>query len=76
LRVGEIVRSRNIWMLINCGNPGLENLLPLGEYKVAKTGDGSNRRSPLSVTSRVMNVALLVFFGGQYLRALRLKYYA
>ena len=36
LRVRKIVRSRNVRMLINCSNPGLENLLPVGERKITK----------------------------------------
>ena len=51
LCIRKIVRSRNVRVLIDCGDPGLENLLPVGEYKVAKTGDGSDRRPPLTVTS-------------------------
>jgi hypothetical protein len=38
-------------VLIDCSDPRMENLVPMGEYKVAKTGDCSNRRLPLSVTS-------------------------
>jgi hypothetical protein len=30
LRVRKIVRSRNIRVLIDCGDPGLENLMPVG----------------------------------------------
>ena len=30
LRVRKIVRSRNIRVLIDCGDPGLENLIPVG----------------------------------------------
>jgi hypothetical protein len=51
LCVRKIIGSRNVWVLIDCSDPGLENLLPVGEYKVAKTGDCSNRRLPLSVLS-------------------------
>jgi len=51
LCIGKIVRSRNVWVLIDCSNPGLENLVPVGENKVAKTGDCSDRRLALSVTS-------------------------
>jgi len=29
----------------------MENLVPVGEYKVAKTGECSDRRIPLIVTS-------------------------
>jgi hypothetical protein len=51
LCIGKIVRSRNVWVLIDCSNPGLENLVPVGENKLAKTGDCSDRRLALSVTS-------------------------
>lgn len=51
LCIGKIVRSRNVWVLIDCSNPRLENLVPVGENKVAKTGDCSDRRLALSVTS-------------------------
>ena len=51
LCIGKIVRSRNVWVLIDCSNPGLENLVPVGENKVAKTSDCSDRRFALSVTS-------------------------
>ena len=51
LRIRKIVRSRNLRVLIDCTDPGLENLLTLGEYKVAKAADCSDRRPPLTVTS-------------------------
>ena len=51
LCIRKIVRSRNVWVLIDGSDPGLENLLTVGEYKVAKTGDCSDRRPPLPVTS-------------------------
>jgi hypothetical protein len=51
LCIRKIVRSRNVWVLIDCTDPGLENLLPVGEYKVAKTGDCSDRRPSLIVAS-------------------------
>jgi len=35
-------------------------LLPLGEYKVAKTGDCSDRRSPVPVTSDERNPPSLI----------------
>ncbi len=49
--IRKIVRSRNVRVLIDCTDPGLENLLTVGEYKVAKTGGCSDRRPPLTVTS-------------------------
>ena len=51
LCIRKIVRSRNVWVLIDCSDPGLENLLPMGEYKVAKIGDCSDLRPPLTVTT-------------------------
>jgi hypothetical protein len=50
LCIRKIVRSRDVWVLIDCSDPRLENLLPVGEYKVAKTGDRSDRRPRLIVT--------------------------
>jgi len=38
-------------VLIDRIDPGLENMLPVGEYKFAKTGDRSDRRLPLTVMS-------------------------
>jgi hypothetical protein len=51
LWIRKIVRSRNVWVLIDCSDPGLENLLTVGEHKVAKTGDCSDLRLPLTVPS-------------------------
>ncbi len=51
LCIGKIVRSRNVWVLIDCSDPRMENLVPMGENKVAKTGDCSDRRPALTVTS-------------------------
>ena len=36
LCICKIVRSRNVRVLINCSDPGLENLLPVGERKITK----------------------------------------
>ena len=60
LCIRKIVRSRNVWVLIDCGNPGLENLLPVGEYKIAKPRDCSDRRPPLIVTSDERNPPNLI----------------
>ena len=49
--IGKIVGSTNVWVFIDCSDPGMENLVPVGEYKVAKTGECSDRRIPLIVTS-------------------------
>ena len=51
LCIGKIVRTRNVRVLIDCIDPRLENTLPVGEYKFAKTGDCSDRRLPLTVMS-------------------------
>ena len=55
LRICKIVRSGNVRVLIDRGDPGLENLLPMGEYKVAKTGDCAGRRLLLNGTSDERN---------------------
>ena len=60
LCIRKIVRSRNVWVLIDCSDPRMENLVPVGEYKVAKTGDCSDRRLPLSVTSDECNPPSLI----------------
>ena len=60
LRISKVVRSRNVRVLIDCRDPGLENLLPAGEYKVAKTGDCSNCRPFLTVTSDGRNPPNLI----------------
>ena len=36
LCICKIVRSRDAWVLINSGDPGLEDLVPMGKDKVAK----------------------------------------
>ena len=51
LCIRKIVRSRNVRVLIDCSDPGLGNLLSVGECKVDKTGDCSDRRLALTVTS-------------------------
>ena len=60
LCIRKIVRSRNVRVLIDRGNPGLENLLPVGEYKVAKPRDCSDRRPPLIVKSDERNPPNLI----------------
>ena len=60
LCIGKIVRSRNVWVLIDCSDPGMENLLPVGEHKIAKPGDCSDRRPPLTVTSDERNPPNLI----------------
>jgi hypothetical protein len=32
----KIVGSRNLRVLIDCSDPGLENLFPVGEHKISK----------------------------------------
>ncbi len=34
--IGKIVQTRNVRVLIDCSDPGLENLLPLVEHKISK----------------------------------------
>ena len=51
LCICKVVRGRNVWVVTDRSDPGLENLLPVFEYKVAETGDCFDRRPPLTVTS-------------------------
>ena len=67
LRVRKIVRSGNVRVLIDCGDPGLENLVPMGEYKIAKTGDCSGCRPLLTVTSDGRNPPNLISEANTYL---------
>ena len=60
LRIGKFVRSGNVRVPIDCGDPGLENLLPIGEYKVAKTGDCSDCRPALTVACDERNPPNLI----------------
>ena len=60
LRISKVVRSRNVRVLIDCRDPGLENLLPAGKYKVAKTGDCAGGRLFLTGTSDERNPPNLV----------------
>jgi hypothetical protein len=60
LRVRKIVRSGNIRVLIDCGNPRLKNLLPTSENKVAKSGDCSGRKLALTVSSDGRNPPSLI----------------
>ena len=59
LCIGKIVRGRNAWVLIDCTYPRMENFVPMGEYKVAKTGDCSDRRPALTVTSDERSLLIL-----------------
>ena len=59
LCIGKIVRGRNAWVLIDCSYPGMENLVPMGEYKVAKSGDCPDRRPALTVTSDERSLLIL-----------------
>ena len=60
LSVREIVRSRNPRVLVDCSDPGFENLLPVCEYEVTKPGDFCDRRPPLTVTSDERNPPNLI----------------
>jgi hypothetical protein len=60
LCIRKIVRSRNVWVLIDCSDPGLENLLPVSEYKVAKPGDCWDLRPALTVTSDEASPPILI----------------
>jgi len=60
LCIGKIVRGRNAWVLIDCSYPRMENLVPMGEYKVAKTCDCSDCRPALTVTSDERSLLIFV----------------
>ena len=60
LCIGKIVRGRNAWVLIDCSYPRMENLVPMGEYKVAKTCDCSDRIPALIVTSDERSLLIFV----------------
>ena len=51
LCVGKIVRGRNARVLLDSSDPGVENLVPVGEYKSTKIGYCSDCRPLMSVTS-------------------------
>ena len=55
LRICKIVRTRNVRMLIDRCDLGLENLLALCEHKVAKSSDSRERRPALIVRSDKRN---------------------
>jgi hypothetical protein len=47
-------------VLINGSDPGLENLLPIGEHEVAKPSDCCIRRAALTVTTDERNPPNLI----------------
>ena len=51
LCIRKIVRSRNVRVLIDCSDPGLEDLLPVGEHKISKPRNWWDRILALIVTS-------------------------
>src|SRR5262249_9219156 len=51
LCVCKIVRRRNTRMLINCGDPGSENLIPVGGYILTTDSDRWESRFLLAETS-------------------------
>jgi hypothetical protein len=51
LRICKILRSRNVWVLIDGSDPRLENLLSMREHKIGKTSDCWAREPSLIVTS-------------------------
>ena len=59
LCIRKIVRSRNVRVLIDRCDPGLENLLALCEHKVAKSSDSWDRRPALIVTSDERSLLVL-----------------
>ena len=60
LRICKIVRSRNVRVLIDLCDPGLENLLALCEHKVAKSSDSWDRRLALIVRSDKPNPSMRI----------------
>src|SRR5215472_299042 len=51
LRICKILRSRNVWVLIDGSDPRLENLLSTREHKIGKTSDCWARKLCLIVTN-------------------------
>src|SRR5262249_22723770 len=51
LCIRKMIRRRNVRVLIDCGDPGLENLLPTSKHKISKPSDCWDRRLCLAVTS-------------------------
>jgi len=60
LCIRKIVRSRNLRVLIDRSDPGLKDLLPVGEHKVSKPSDGWDLRPALAVTSDERNPPNLI----------------
>ena len=60
LCIRKVVRSRNVRVLIDCSDPGLENLLSMGEHKVSKPSDCWDRGPCLTVTSDGRNPPNLI----------------
>ena len=51
LCIREIIRGRNVWMLFDCSDPGLEDLLSLGEHEISKASECWHRGTCLTVAS-------------------------
>ncbi len=51
LRISKIVRSRNVRVPIDCGDPGLENLLAMSQHKIAEPSNYRDRKLCLTLTS-------------------------
>ena len=51
LCIGQIVRSGDVRVPIDCSDPGVENLLPLSVHKISKPSNGWVLRLALAVTS-------------------------
>ena len=67
LCICKIVRSRNVRVLINCSDPGLENLVPVGERKITKPSDCWDRGPCLIVKSDGRNPPDLISEVNTYL---------
>jgi hypothetical protein len=51
LCIRKVGRSRDVWVLVDCSDPSLENLLLMGEDKISKPSDCWDRGPCLTVTS-------------------------
>jgi hypothetical protein len=67
LRICKIVGSGNVRVLIDCGDPGVENLFSVGVYEIAKTGDCVGRGLLLTGTSDERNPPNLASDGNGYM---------
>src|SRR5215475_6993690 len=60
LRICKILRSRNVWVLIDGSDPRLENLLSMREHKIGKTSD-CWAREPFLIVASDGGILLILF---------------